>query len=247
MNSFLSLIGVELSAVSYREKLVSTLGGMVAIGLLAWISRHAVDADGAVFIVASMGSSAVLLFAVPHGQLSQPWPVLAGHGLSATIGVLCARHLGHGWLAAGCAVGFSIGAMHQFKCIHPPGGATAMTAVMGGDAVHELGLQFIWWPVMANALVILGIAVAFNWPFAWRRYPAALAKGRRPPKPHPFGRENTHEDIVRALRELDSFVDVTEADLMTLARTIAREREARLVKEAREKSRGTHVPPSAPH
>lgn len=236
MRHLFSLIGIELSAVSYKEKLVSTFGGVLSISILVWLTRQAVGTESAILVIASMGASAVLLFAVPHGQLSQPWPVLVGHGISATIGVFCARHLGHDWLAAGCAVGLSIGVMHQIKCIHPPGGATALTAVMGGDAVRDLGFQFVWWPVMVNALIMVGIAIIFNWPFVWRRYPAGLSKGRCPLKPHPFGRENVHEDIMNALRAFDSFVDVNEADLLVLARMIAREREARIIKEARQQS-----------
>lgn len=233
MSFLFSLIGVELNEASYKEKIASAVGGLISICTLVRITHEAVGLPYSACIIASMGASAVLLFAVPHGQLSQPWPLLAGHGVSALIGVLCARYLGHDWLAAGCAVGLAIGVMHQLKCIHPPGGATALTAVVGGSAIHELGFQFILWPVMVNALIMLAIAFLFNWPLTWRRYPAALSKGKRPLKPHPFGRENSHEDIIKALRELDLFVDVTEDDLMALARTISREREARLIKEAR--------------
>ncbi len=233
MRAFFTFIGVELNEVSYKEKFLSSLGGMVSIGLLVWVTTQALDRSGAVCVIASMGASAVLLFAVPHGQLSQPWPVLAGHGFSAVIGVLCARYLGAGWLSAGVAVGIAIAVMHQLKCIHPPGGATALTAVVGGDAVHSLGFQFVVWPVMVNALIVLAVAVIFNWPFAWRRYPAVLAHSGSRPRPHPKGMENVHEDIVKALRQVDSFVDITESDLMALARIIAREREARLLKEAR--------------
>tara|TARA_R110002096_G_scaffold318022_7_gene512412 strand:- start:597 stop:1322 length:726 start_codon:yes stop_codon:yes gene_type:complete len=236
MKALLSLIGIELSPVSHKEKLVSLVGGVLSISILVWITRQAVGPVDATLIIASMGASAVLLFAVPHGQLSQPWPVLAGHGISATIGVLCSHHLGDTWLAAGCAVGLSIGAMHQLKCIHPPGGATALTAVLGGQAIQEMGLAFVLCPVMANALIMVGIAVVFNLPFAWRRYPVGLAKGRRPLKPHPFGREIQHEDIVKALRTLDLFIDVAEPDLLALARTIAREREARIIRETRQKT-----------
>jgi len=235
VSALLSFIGVELSPVSNKEKAVSACGGFIAIALLVWTTHLAVGIEQATCVIASMGASAVLLFGVPHGQLSQPWPVLAGHGLSALIGVLCAQYLGHGWLAAGCAVGLAIGVMHQLKCIHPPGGATALTAVIGGDAIHALGFQFVWWPVMLNAFIMVGVAILFNWCFAWRRYPAALTR-HRPLRPHPFGRETEHEDIVKALREMDSFVDVTETDLLALARIISREREARILKETRRRA-----------
>ena len=165
-----------------------------------------------------MGASAVLLFAVPHGALSQPWPVLGGHLLSAVIGVICARSIDSPALAAACAVGFAIGAMHHFRCIHPPGGATALTAVLGGTAIHDLGFHYILMPVMANALVMLLLAVAINFCFPWRRYPAAF---NRPAVPLPAHHAQdpplpTHEEIAAALRSLDTFVDITEDDLLRL-------------------------------
>lgn len=233
MRIFYSLLGVELSAVSQKEKVLSGLGGLVAICLLVWSTHHLLGVENAAGVIASMGASAVLLFGVPHGQLSQPWPLAAGHGVSALLGVFCAQYLGHDWIAAGCAVGSAILAMHLLKCIHPPGGATALTAVLGGDAIHSMGFHFVLWPVLVNVAIMLAVAVIFNWPFPWRRYPAALSKRKHPNKPHPFGRENEHEDIVKALKELDSFVDVTEADLIALSLQIAREREARLLRQGR--------------
>lgn len=215
MNAFFKTvakwIGVELDAVSHREKIVSAVGGVAAIMAVVFISHHALHHHGATLIIASMGASAVLLFAVPHGQLSQPWPVFAGHMLSAAIGVTCARYIPSLPLAAGCAVGLSIGVMHHFKCIHPPGGATALTAVIGGSGVTSLGYGFLWSPVLQNVLVMLLIAIAFNAFFSWRRYPAVLNRNRRQ-KPSKV----THDDVVAALRSVDSFVDISEDDLLRL-------------------------------
>ena len=238
MKTLLSLIGVELSAVSRREKFLSALGGLIAIASLIWVTRQALGLQGAMCIIASMGASGVLLFAVPHGQLSQPWPVIAGNVFSAFIGVACYQLIPLEWLAAGAALGISILAMHQLKCIHPPGGATALTAVLGGDAVHRLGFKFVLFPVLINVLIMVGIAILFNWSFKWRRYPAALAKRSIALKRHPLGAETSHDDIVKALKNLESFVDITEDDLLQLSRMIAREREARLLKAARQRGRG---------
>lgn len=222
---WLDLCGIELSAVSKTEKLVSLLGGVIAIGLLLLITKRACGLTGAAALVTSMGASAVLLFGVPHGQLSQPWPVFAGHVISALVGVACARWIPHPELAGACAVGIAIGAMHQFKCIHPPGGATALTAVLGGQAIRDLGFSFVLCPVMLNAAVMVVLAVAINWAFHWRRYPAALNR----PKPAPASaamNEPSHEEIVAALRSLDSFVDITEDDLVRLVRTLAKAQQA---------------------
>lgn len=218
MQKLKSWIGIELDEVSATEKVVSMVGGLVAIFLIASISTHILHWNGSAMIIASMGASAVLLFAVPHGQLSQPWPVIAGHGFSAVIGILCARYIPHVALAAGCAVGLAIGVMHQFKCIHPPGGATALTAVIGGPGIHSLGFSFVWKPVLLNALVILAVAVVFNFAFKWRRYPAAFNRPRRAPA---GASRIAHADVLAAVRSLDSFVDITEDDLIRLCDLIA--------------------------
>ena len=83
------------------------------------------------------------------------------------------------------AVGLAIGVMHQLKCVHPPGGATAFTAVMGGDAIRELGFHFVWQPVMLNRLFMRGLATAINWLFLWRRYPASLVRRPETSSPAP--------------------------------------------------------------
>ena len=213
--TLLRLIGLELSPVSHVERLVSALGGFVGIFAIVVISGRFVEGYAAALIVASMGASAVLLFAVPHGPLSQPWPVFGGHLISALVGVSCANLIPHGAVAAAAAVSLAIGAMHYLRCIHPPGGATALTAVVGGAGVETLGYQYVLTPVLLNAGVILLAAVAFNAPFAWRRYPAYL-KGMKTVPARADKGPVSHENLVYALSEVDSFIDVSEQDLLAI-------------------------------
>lgn len=210
MKRWTDFLGVELSVVSWKEKGISALGGWISILFLIFFTERCVGLEHSTALVASMGASAVLLFAVPHGPLSQPWPVVAGHVFSAAIGVACAKWIPGQLVASACAVGLAIGAMHVFKCIHPPGGATALTAVLGGQAIHDLGFQFVFCPVLVNGLVMVGVAMAFNGFFKWRRYPAALIHHE------PVKSEPSHEEVVNALKELDSFVDISEDDLIRL-------------------------------
>jgi CBS domain-containing membrane protein len=212
------LLAISVETVSHREKLLSALGGFVAILGIFYISHAFLASAGAQqLLLASMGASAVLLFAVPHGQLSQPWPLVGGHVLSAIIGVMCARYIGQPLLAASVAVGLAIGVMYYARCIHPPGGATALTAVMGGEAVHALGYQYVLAPVLLNVLLILAIAFLFNYPFAWRRYPAHWARRtQRSMVIDDAGNGIDHGDFVYALSQLDSFVDVSEDDLLRI-------------------------------
>lgn len=211
-------LGIELVEVSRTEKLVAALGGGSAILALIAVSRLTLPTAGATAVITSMGASAVLLFAVPHGQLSQPWAVMAGHGVSAVIGVTCARLIPHPTLAAACAVGLAIGTMHQLKCIHPPGGATAFTAVMGGSAIQGLGYHFVLFPVLFNAAVMVLLAVLINSAFKWRRYPATLNRPAQSTSPVSFVHPPapTHAEILAAIRSIDSFIDVSEEDLLRL-------------------------------
>jgi CBS-domain-containing membrane protein len=209
------ILGIELSPVTHTERLISTAGGFLAIYSILLVSTHFIPLDEALLIVASMGASAVLLFAVPHGPLAQPWPVAGGHLVSAAVGVTCAQLVPDTLIASALAVGLAIGAMHYLRCIHPPGGATALSAVLGGPAIHNIGYQYILTPVALNVVVILGVAFLFNYPFAWRRYPAAL-------KPCSTQRDEesyasiAHEDLVYALAEVNSFIDISERDLLTI-------------------------------
>jgi CBS-domain-containing membrane protein len=213
-------LGIELIEVSVTEKLIAALGGGLSILTLIGLSRWAMPDAGATAIVASMGASAVLLFAVPHGQLSQPWSVIVGHGLSAVIGVFCANNISHPMVAAACAIGVAIGVMHQLKCIHPPGGATAFTAVVGGGAIHDLGYKFVVFPVLANAIIMVLLAICINSAFKWRRYPAVLNRPTQPLPPASPGDapSPTHDDVLAAIKSLDSFVDISEEDLIRLTR-----------------------------
>ena len=172
--------GIGANSSGHLEKWVSGAGGLSGILGVMLISHAYMGLNGSAALVASMGASAVLLFAVPHGPLSQPWAVFGGHLVSATIGVSCARLNVDPVIASALAVALSISAMHYLRCIHPPGGATALTAVAGGDAVHMLGFQYVLTPVLLNVMVILLVAILFNFPFSWRRYPAAWARKQDP-------------------------------------------------------------------
>ena len=219
----LKIAGYAPDTTSNFEKLVSALGGFCGILGVTWISFHFVGNTQAVWVVASMGASAVLLFAVPHGALSQPWPLMAGHILSAVVGVSCAKLIPDPLIAAALAVMLAILVMHYTHSIHPPGGATALTAALGGSSIQELGYQFVLTPVLLNACIILAIAVAFNYLFHWRRYPVALMK-KAPQEDDQIdiqGRpENTltHEDLDSALKAMNLIVDVSPYELEEIYR-----------------------------
>lgn len=209
-------LGIELSPVSHRERLVSALGGLLAILMVYVVSTLVLDPVSTPLLVFSMGSTAVMLFAVPHGPLSQPWPLLGGHLLSALIGITCLRHVPDPMLAGSLAVGLSVAAMHYLRCLHPPAGATALATALGNDTVRAMGYGFVAAPVMLNVLVMLAVAVAFNVFFPWRRYPVYLMRAAAPARTESGYAAISHEDFVYALTQVDSFIDVSEEDLLRI-------------------------------
>lgn len=219
-----SYLGIERNTTSHSEKLISALGALLGILAVYWGTRLAfphgyMNTAGNFLMVTSMGASAVLLFAVPHGALSQPWAVLGGHLVSAFVGVTCHQLFPHQIWTGALAVGLAVGAMHYLRCIHPPGGATALSAVIGGAEIYALGYHYLFMPILTNVMAILVMAVVFNAFFPWRRYPAHL--GRRPkPSAQTMSAERqfdlTQEDFAAAMQELDSYVDVTADGLTEL-------------------------------
>lgn len=205
--------GIEFSPVSHSERVVSLLGGLMCILTLFAVSGICIEDDALAPIVASMGASAVLLFAVPHGQLSQPWPLIGGHVVSAIIGVTCAYFIGNQILAAAMAVSLAIGSMYYLRCLHPPGGATALVAVIGGPAITSMGYLYVLTPVAINSITLLVTALAFNALFPWRRYPAILRKWESGTHTAPLEMID-HGDFVYALSQLDTYVDITEDELL---------------------------------
>jgi CBS-domain-containing membrane protein len=218
LRQLVALLGVEHDLTSHLEKWLAAIGVLLAISAVAVISSSVLSGISAGLMIASMGASAVLLFVVPHGALSQPWPVLGGHLLSAFLGVLCRILISEPWLAAAVAVSASILTMQYLRCVHPPGGATALVAVLGGPRIEELGFFYILDPVALNMAVMLLGALVFNNLFAWRRYPAVLSKRHQGKAMAQAERrlELTQEDFEAAMHKLNTFVDISTEELIEL-------------------------------
>lgn len=199
---------------SHREILLSTLASFGGIALVIAISRHFAGDAGAPFLVASMGASAVLLYAAPSSPMAQPWPLVGGHIISATIGVTCARYVADPMTAGALAVSLSIFAMYYLRCLHPPGGAAALVAVAGGPAIHALGYHYVLVPVALNAAVMFGAVLLLNRWMLRRHYPTVSHE------PKDRGRACDalldEQDIGSALHALDTYIDVSRDQLIEI-------------------------------
>jgi len=205
-------------SVSRKEIVLGCLGALLGVFCAAWLSRHLLHGFNPWFI-APMGASAVLLFAVPSSPLAQPWSIIGGNLVSALIGVTCAAHVGDVALAASLAASLAIGAMFALRCLHPPSGAVALTAVLGGPGITALGYRFVLWPVAIDSLLLLLTALIFN-VSARRRYPhhAVAHVNVHHTRDEPPGARVglTAQDLDDALRARGELLDVSTDDLEEL-------------------------------
>ena len=159
-------------SVSISEILWSCVGSFLGIAAVAIVNYNFFDRTDLVMIIGSFGASAVLIYGAIRSPLAQPRNLIGGHVISAVIGVttykLFPAHLG---LAAPIAVATSIAAMHATKTLHPPGGATALIAVIGSQKIHNLGYVYALVPGTVGPLIMLVVALLVNNIPKNRRYP----------------------------------------------------------------------------
>ncbi|MFQ5488992.1 MAG: HPP family protein [Gammaproteobacteria bacterium] len=173
-------------------------------------------------LVASMGASSVLLFVVPASPMSRPWPLVGGHLSASLMGVSCAQYIPDQALAAALAVAGSILAMHFLRCLHPPGGAAALVAVVGGEPIQQLGYQFLLTPVALDVAIMLGVASLLQHLLRGRAEVHGLVAGQslvedELQRPHgvsaSLDASFSHADLDAALRGLNTYIDVSREDL----------------------------------
>ena len=158
--------------VGARELFWSWIGSAIGIGTCGYLSSAYFEPRDLLLIVGSLGASCVLVYAAIKSPLAQPRNLIGGHIISALVGVACYKLFGGTvWVAAALGVSLAIVAMLLTRTLHPPGGATALIAVIGGKNVHDLGFLYALFPAGAGALILLIVALVVNNISRERRYP----------------------------------------------------------------------------
>ena len=204
-----------LAGATLRDRAVACLGALLGIGLTGLVSRAILGGEGPLplLMTASMGASAVLVFVVPASPLAQPWPVVGGHVVSALTGILVSRLIPDPMLAAGVAVAAAIALMSLLRCLHPPGGSTALIGVLGGPAVQGAGLMLAFVPIGLNAVLLAAAGFLFHRflsGHAWPHRAAAVIA--------PVGPQVQEADIDAALQTFGEPLDVNRGDLQTIVK-----------------------------
>lgn len=158
--------------VGFGELAWSWLGAMIGIGICGYLSALYFEPRDLSLLIGSFGASAVLVYGAIKSPLAQPRNVFGGHVISGLVGVACSQLFGATiWFAAAMAVSLAIVAMLATKTLHPPGGATALIAVIGGAKIHNLGFLYAFLPAGAGAIILLIVAVIVNNLSKTRKYP----------------------------------------------------------------------------
>lgn len=214
-----------LAGATLWERMIGCLGALLGIGITgfvcALIMGNPIDLP---LIVAPIGASAVLLFAVPASPLAQPWPIVGGNTLSALAGVSVTYFVADATIAAALAVALAILLMSLTRSLHPPGGAAALTAVIGGAAVTKAGFLFPFVPVAINSIILVVLGTLIH-RLARRQYPHrgttdTINLHGTADKPASLRVGFNSDDIDAALGDFKETLDIGRGDIETLLRRV---------------------------
>jgi CBS domain-containing membrane protein len=203
-----------LAGASLRDRVIASLGAVLGIGFVG-LTCVALFPASIPWIVAPMGASAVLLFAVPASPLAQPWSIAGGNVISAIVGAIVAQVIPDPAIAAAVAVSGAILTMSLLRCLHPPGGAAALSAVLGGYALFSAHVIDFLIVVLVNSLLLVAIGWLFH-RFSGHSYPhrAKPVEGKALPDAPASGL--SMGDIDKALDDLGETFDISREDLALL-------------------------------
>jgi len=200
----------EPLAIDARERLRVTAGAALGVLMTAWLCQSIGAATGVgwPWLVAPMGATAVLVFAVPASPMAQPWPVIGGNLLSTLVGIACARWVGPPALAVTVAVTGAIAVMFAARCLHPPGGACALLAALAGVTDPA----FTLFPVLANSVLLVLIGLAYH--RVTRR--AAAATPLDAAAPRGTTGDTVDADLDAVIARYNQVLDIRRDDLKAL-------------------------------
>ncbi|WP_238474314.1 HPP family protein [Pseudomonas cavernicola] len=211
------------SALNTRPKewLRAAFGAALGVLLSALVCRQVFGSEVALHLMGPLGASAILLFAVSSGALAQPWSIVGSYLTATVVALLMVHFFGRSLGSASLAVGISLALMCPLRCLHPPGGAVALCVVLAGPAMVNMGFMLLY-PVLLNALCLLGCALLYN-NLTRVRYPKShmtpATDLHHTHDPSPEQRVGiTSADVDQALTDMGEFVDVTRENLELIIR-----------------------------
>ena len=213
-----TFLDIDIPPLSPSERRRATLGALLFVGVASLLLQH--FPVGAWSLLAPVGASTVILYALPHSPVAAPWAVLGSYLVGTACGLAVLVAVPYPPLAAALGVAACVWGMARLNCIHPPGGAVPLMMVLAAPRTAE-AMALLAAAALVNVLLMLALAVLINTLVLGRRYPWHAAPA--PGNPHLTGDVPAeqrlgllHEDLDHAVRRLDTFIDVQEGELVTL-------------------------------
>ncbi|CAN5195147.1 hypothetical protein BH09PSE3_BH09PSE3_01090 [soil metagenome] len=201
-----------LAGSNLRDRLIACFGALIGIGFTGFVSMQ-IAPDSFPWLIAPIGGSAVLMFALPSSPLSQPWSIIGGNTIAAFTGIAVNGVIGEPVIAAAVSVSVAVLMMSLFRCLHATGGAVALSAVLGHH-IFAGHFELLVLPVVLNSILLVFIGWVFH-RYSGQSYPhrpTSRAGTDTPPPSYTI----VIEDIDSALADLGETFDVSKEDLVLL-------------------------------
>ena len=151
--------------INFKKSFLAGLFSVVTISILTFLTYKT---EYGVFLLASFGSSMVLLYGYPESPFAQPKNVFFGHLITTAIGLIFLNFVPFPlYIVIPLAVGFGVGFMILLNVTHPPAGGNPIIVIIG-----SVSFDYLLSPVISGSLIIIISAIAINRFILKKTYPA---------------------------------------------------------------------------
>jgi len=152
-----------------EKKLIiqSTLAGFFSLITIGVLTVLTYKTSYGIFLIASFGSTMVLLYGYPESPFAQPKNIILGHFLTALIGIIFLNFVPLPiFLNIPVAVGFGVMFMILLKVTHPPAGGNPIIVIIG-----SVSFDYLLTPVLVGSIIVVMFGVIINKFLFKKEYP----------------------------------------------------------------------------
>ena len=149
---------------NFLKSSIAAIFSFLTIGLLTLLTYKT---ELGIFLIASFGSTMVLLYGYPESPFAQPKNIFFGHLLTSVVGVICLYLIPlPDYILIPIAVGLGVGLMILFNVTHPPAGGNPVIIIIGGVSIN-----YLFSPIITGSILILVFGVILNRFILKKNYP----------------------------------------------------------------------------
>ena len=159
---------MNLKKIICWPPLLAGIGAGITIVILGYITYESFlsSTDYGLWLIASFGSTVVVVFGYPSNEFAQPKNVFFGHLLTTLVGIIFVTFFEISFISIGLAVGIATMLMIAFKVTHPPAGGNPIAVMIGG-----VSFPFLVFPIMVGAITIIIGGIIYNNLILKKKYP----------------------------------------------------------------------------